>query len=158
MGAGTTWTGGLSSDRPEEKGPRSGPMEHSGSSGPSLQSPTTCLGQGWAWPPAQGTVWGQRLSSQAPLSPDPWVPSAVICTLAFRKSWLPTTGGPQPQTPPILWNRLFLKPFVKELDLPDLPELWLLAGICAHRRTHTCVHIASTEVQMNDAPPCRIKK
>lgn len=57
---GITWTGGLSSDRPGmEKGPRSGPMERSGSSGP-LPEEVKDLPRGQGLGLATSVGWGHR--------------------------------------------------------------------------------------------------
>lgn len=80
MGAGITWTEGLSSDRPGmEKGLRSGPLEHLGSSGPfPTELEDLSEGQGWPChqPGGEGGDWGV-LSTQTSLTNQPAGPPAL---------------------------------------------------------------------------------
>lgn len=80
-------------------------MEHLGSSGPLPTEPGDLpQGQGWARPPAQGRVEGQRLCPPTLLSQAPG-PQIVACTLAFIELASHQCGTAAAEAP-IFWNHV----------------------------------------------------
>lgn len=152
MGAGTTWTEGLSSDGPgKEKGRRSGPTEHSGSSGPFPRSSETCLGGG------VGLVHPSSLPSPAPRGPQ-----GRQLHPGLHTERAPHQGGAEASgAAPFSGTGLFLISSCKgarPLQPLQSPQLWPRADVCTCWYAHLSAPRDQHGSPCDGTPPALIKK